>query len=212
MMNWYRIAHVLFAFLASAIIAVYREFSGRKPASPTVSDRPANVTNVFIAAHKCTSAFIRTKSVSAARFVLAKKPRLSLELSRATRALQPYRLNPLVVRAARNLLRCKRICRTKPFPESVTNQRRTAHYPVRHVPLPAAGRTAKPSGCSAVWFNIKGRLANFAFECDHAGSITHRMGSGTTGVAAKNTNRRFIGIEQDAGYFDIALRRIQGVQ
>ena len=38
------------------------------------------------------------------------------------------------------------------------------------------------------------------------------MGSGTTGVAARNTNRRFIGIEQDAGYFDIALRRIQGVQ
>ena len=34
------------------------------------------------------------------------------------------------------------------------------------------------------------------------------MGSGTTGVAAKNTNRQFIGIEQDKAYFDIAEQRI----
>ena len=34
------------------------------------------------------------------------------------------------------------------------------------------------------------------------------MGSGTTGVAAKNTNRKFIGIEQDEKYFKIAQDRI----
>ena len=34
------------------------------------------------------------------------------------------------------------------------------------------------------------------------------MGSGTTGVACVNTNRNFIGIEQDAKYFAIAERRI----
>ena len=34
------------------------------------------------------------------------------------------------------------------------------------------------------------------------------MGSGSTGVAAKNTNRNFIGIEQDEGYFKIAQERI----
>ncbi len=36
------------------------------------------------------------------------------------------------------------------------------------------------------------------------------MGSGSTGVAAKNTNRRFIGIEKDKKYFDIAVKRING--
>ena len=34
------------------------------------------------------------------------------------------------------------------------------------------------------------------------------MGSGSTGVAAKNTNRNFIGIEQDPNYFKIATDRI----
>jgi DNA modification methylase len=34
------------------------------------------------------------------------------------------------------------------------------------------------------------------------------MGSGSTGVACVNTNRNFIGIELDKGYFDIAQKRI----
>ena len=35
------------------------------------------------------------------------------------------------------------------------------------------------------------------------------MGSGSTGVAAKNLNREFIGIESDKNYFDIAKNRIE---
>lgn len=35
------------------------------------------------------------------------------------------------------------------------------------------------------------------------------MGSGTTGVACANTGRRFIGIEKDPRYFDIACERIE---
>jgi len=35
------------------------------------------------------------------------------------------------------------------------------------------------------------------------------MGSGTTGVACANTGRRFIGIEREPEYFDIACRRIE---
>jgi len=34
------------------------------------------------------------------------------------------------------------------------------------------------------------------------------MGSGTTGVAAVNLDRRFIGIEQDEQYFDVSVNRI----
>lgn len=38
------------------------------------------------------------------------------------------------------------------------------------------------------------------------------MGSGTTGVAARNTGRSFIGIEKEQKYFDIAQARINDIQ
>jgi hypothetical protein len=38
------------------------------------------------------------------------------------------------------------------------------------------------------------------------------MGSGSTGVACANTGRRFIGIEREPKYFDIACRRIEAAQ
>jgi len=34
------------------------------------------------------------------------------------------------------------------------------------------------------------------------------MGSGTTGVAARNTGRRFIGFEREQTYFDLSSKRI----
>jgi len=37
------------------------------------------------------------------------------------------------------------------------------------------------------------------------------MGSGTTGVAALQLNRKFTGVEIDEKYFDIACRRIEAV-
>ena len=38
--------------------------------------------------------------------------------------------------------------------------------------------------------------------------LDNTMGSGTTGVACINTNRKFIGIEKDDRYFEIATKRI----
>jgi DNA modification methylase len=38
------------------------------------------------------------------------------------------------------------------------------------------------------------------------------MGSGTTGVACMNLGRKFIGIEREVKYFDIACRRIDDAQ
>ena len=39
--------------------------------------------------------------------------------------------------------------------------------------------------------------------------LDNTMGSGSTGVAAINTKRRFIGIEKEQDYYDIACRRIK---
>lgn len=42
--------------------------------------------------------------------------------------------------------------------------------------------------------------------------LDNTMGSGTTGVAAVNTGRNFLGIERDPAYFDIASARIEAAQ
>ena len=50
-------------------------------------------------------------------------------------------------------------------------------------------------------------IKTFSNENDLVVDLT--MGSGSTGVACKNTNRNFIGIEQDENYFKIAQQRIK---
>lgn len=42
--------------------------------------------------------------------------------------------------------------------------------------------------------------------------MDNTMGSGSTGVAAVNTGRNFIGMELDPGYFEMAKRRIEEAQ
>lgn len=49
-------------------------------------------------------------------------------------------------------------------------------------------------------------IRTYTNECDLV--LDNCMGSGTTGVACINTNRRFIGIEKDEKYFEIASNRI----
>ena len=50
-------------------------------------------------------------------------------------------------------------------------------------------------------------VCRFSVKCETI--LDPFMGSGTTGVAAVKLGRRFIGIEIDAEYFDIACRRIE---
>ena len=54
------------------------------------------------------------------------------------------------------------------------------------------------------------KLMEYLVERSNAETILDPfMGSGTTGVACKNLNRSFIGIELDEGYFNIAKQRIE---
>lgn len=54
-------------------------------------------------------------------------------------------------------------------------------------------------------------LENLVMNSSQEGNIIFDpfMGSGSTGVACLNTNRKFIGIELDEGYFNIAQNRIE---
>ncbi len=53
-------------------------------------------------------------------------------------------------------------------------------------------------------------IKTFSNENDLVVDLT--MGSGSTGVACKNTNRDFIGIEMSEQYFNIAQKRINGTE
>lgn len=55
-------------------------------------------------------------------------------------------------------------------------------------------------------FLLEDLIKTFSNENDLVLDFT--MGSGSTGVACVNTNRNFIGIEQDDNYFEIAKKRI----
>ena len=53
-------------------------------------------------------------------------------------------------------------------------------------------------------------IKTFSNENDLVVDLT--MGSGSTGVACKSTNRNFIGIEKDENYFNTAQERIKGTK
>jgi site-specific DNA-methyltransferase (adenine-specific) len=52
-------------------------------------------------------------------------------------------------------------------------------------------------------------IKTFSNENDLVVDLT--MGSGSTGVAAQNLNRSFIGIEMDDKYFEVATERINNL-
>lgn len=58
-----------------------------------------------------------------------------------------------------------------------------------------------------------GLLEKLIAICQNGGIVFDPfMGSGSTGVAAVNTGRSFIGMELDPGYFETACRRIAEAQ
>jgi site-specific DNA-methyltransferase (adenine-specific) len=81
----------------------------------------------------------------------------------------------------------------KRFPKSIikfnTNKNKSQHPTSKPIPL------------------LEYLIITYTNENDLVVDLT--MGSGSCGVAAKNTNRNFIGIEMDDGYFDIAKKRIE---
>lgn len=86
----------------------------------------------------------------------------------------------------------------KPYKQTLTN------YPRQLIEVPSEGRTVHPTQKPVPLMEYL--IRTYTNEGETVLDFT--MGSGTTGVAAKNLNRLFIGIEMDEGYFEIAKKRI----
>lgn len=79
------------------------------------------------------------------------------------------------------------------------------NYPTSIVEFPSEGKTVHPTQkpVDLLEYLIK------TYSNDGEVVLDNCMGSGSTGVACANTNRKFIGIELDKNYFNIAKERIE---
>lgn len=88
----------------------------------------------------------------------------------------------------------------------------TKAYPINVLEIPrdnmSAGKSLHPTQKPVALMEYL--IRTYTNEGDTVLDFT--MGSGTTGVACVNTGRKFIGIEMDAKYFEIAQRRIEAAQ
>ena len=79
------------------------------------------------------------------------------------------------------------------------------NYPTSIVEFPSEGKTVHPTQkpVDLLEYLIK------TYTNENEVVLDNCMGSGSTGVACVNTNRKFIGIELDENYFNIAKERIE---
>ena len=79
------------------------------------------------------------------------------------------------------------------------------NYPTSIVEFPSEGKTVHPTQkpVDLLEYLIK------TYSNDGEVVLDNCMGSGSTGVACKHTNRKFIGIEIEEKYFNIAKKRIE---
>lgn len=89
----------------------------------------------------------------------------------------------------------------KPYKQAATN------YPRQLIEISSEGKTVHPTQKPVALMEYL--IKTYTNEGETILDFT--MGSGTTGVAAKNLNRSFIGIEMDEAYFNIAEKRIDEV-
>jgi site-specific DNA-methyltransferase (adenine-specific) len=82
------------------------------------------------------------------------------------------------------------------------------NYPRQVLAFPSEGRTVHPTQKPVALMEYL--IRTYTNEGDTV--MDNCMGSGTTGVACVNTRREFIGIERDAGYFQISSSRIENAQ
>lgn len=81
------------------------------------------------------------------------------------------------------------------------------NWPRDVLEIPSEGKTVHPTQKPVALLEYL--IKTYTLEGETVLDFT--MGSGSTGVAAKNLNRNFIGIELDAKYFEIAKQRIEQV-
>ena len=95
--------------------------------------------------------------------------------------------------------------RSKLFDMEMTAKYSDEYYPISIIEFSNAKRGVHPTQKPVELFEYL--IKTYTNEGDTV--LDNVMGSGTTGVACKNLNRNFIGMELDETYFNIAKERIE---
>lgn len=147
------------------------------------------------------------------RAILPFKPRLLMKCLAAFFALPFRAFLPVDTRCTTNALRCKPNPNTTMFSQS-SSRPRFFHLGEsrRSMERTRAFERTESGRLCTIRLYLKTATTYLTGLLDHAsivvGSILLSMGSGSTRVACMRTGRRFIGIEIDPDYFDIAAKRI----
>jgi len=121
--------------------------------------------------------------------------------------------NPRMVYNPQGLVKCNKVCKGKKATHSehrmrLTNQQdyiqEWTGYPTTILHFSSEGKTVHPTQKPVALMDYL--IKTYTQEGETVLDFT--FGSGTTGVACINTNRKFIGIEMDDKYFDIGSKRI----
>ena len=96
---------------------------------------------------------------------------------------------------------------------TTTKTKNDLYYPKSIIEFSNAGRTGKAKKVHPTQKPV-GLLEYLIKTYTNEGEVVldNCMGSGSTGVACVNTNRKFIGIELDEKYFEVAKERIEEAQ
>lgn len=204
------------AVSASATVSLHRRQAQCFPSAPAValgSANPCRIQASFARSQPRSVAF----AVAKFSVVLPINPRFD---AKSVFAKEAYQLNPSrpagICRASHRVAR-KRIggpfsCTVLVAPFVIVRHGVCDDAPFSHARFRTESRRRSPVG-----LDRKRLPADFAEQCDHAPLSTpleHElasptMGSGTTGVACINTDRKFIGIEKDATYYAVAQNRME---
>ena len=211
-----------FPHVLAAVPAIARLFGNNltanlKPSLAAISGNSSDIARRFFGG-KCVGSFKTLTSTKTSKAVLTREPRLLLKdystfFTSALNAIFPR----WMIRARNS------------FRKSVRGPQSRAQFMADHMQLWSSvecNTGAVPPGTlerakARLGDSIRpNRILSTTFFTDHyrrhcsriAETCFGSMGSGTTGVAAVQMGRKFIGIEREPKYFDIASKRIEDAQ
>jgi len=182
--------------------AKYRRVAKRNAAIVLTASQPFTTALIASNMREFRYCWVWDKKIAGNPF-LAKRQPMKRHEDVCVFSVAPHAYHPQMTTGK---MRTKGGGHSKLFDVALTSSVNDQYYPTSIVEFSNAKRGIHPTQKPV------GLMEYLIRTYTHEGEVVldNCMGSGTTGVACANTGRRFIGIEREPKYFDIACRRNRG--